>query len=164
MESVGEHESAELMVRAALAGAVRMQAATLRSTAELLGSQAAALETYAQRIEEGLEFPQAPVRLAVVSGVPVDGGGDDETAGETAPLERVTRGPGAGVTPADGMFSDGMAEWLDQFDDRIAGSLHFVSAVNEAVELGMTCTEVVARVVADRVRELDAAAVTRSER
>lgn len=80
-----------------------------------------------------------------------DGGAGDEEEGR---LVRIARRDGE-LWPEEGNdFETPMLEWLDQFDDRLTESPHFVAAVNEAALSEMAADEVSARLVAQRVQEL----------
>lgn len=147
-------EAVSRAARLGTAGALRMQAVTLRSLAETQLAMARTLDDQAEAIEAGSEpVPSGGERLRIVR-EPVDEP-DDEREEETPGVAQpVARAGAAFVGPEGEGLSPAMIEWLDQFDDRIAGHPAFVAAVNELAEEGRELTPDAARLVAARVREL----------
>lgn len=145
------------LVRAGVASAVRLQAAALRSSASLMASEARTLEDTADAIEAGrMDPPARAVQLAVV---PLEDDAPEEPD-EPDTLQTLMAGSfgnAATLEPRDAdELSPAMAEWLDRFDDRLRMSPRFVDAVNEAADADRVANEDTARMVAARVRELEA--------
>lgn len=148
----------EAAVRAGVAAAVRMQAATLRSQASLLASEARTLDDLADGIEEGtMEPPSAAVRLAVVPieepEAPADDDEQEEPLGVVAVEEQQFGNAPLLVPAVGGAFTPEMIAWLDEFDDRLRGPM-FVRAVNEAAAADRALDGDTARLVGARVQEL----------
>lgn len=148
--------------RAAAAGAIRMQATVLRSSAERCTSQARTLDDHADAIEDGrADPPGMPVRLAVVEdGDRVEPDPESEQAVQAIDVEvfgsaEILRPLGAEK------FDPRMHAWLDLFDDRLRGSKHFPAAVNEAADAGRIVSGDTARLVGQRVREMEDAEAAR---
>lgn len=80
--------------------------------------------------------------------------GDDEEGDEGFRIQRVENQDGFVMLEENIETPPEMQKWLDLFDDRISGSSHFVRAVNEAAAAGMFADEVSARLVGQRVAEL----------
>lgn len=130
---------------AAAATAVRMQAAAQRSMAELCVSQAETLERMADDLVEGRAEMSGPrVRFRIVRE-------DDEPEaveredGDEWRVEELADG---------GEISTEMAKFLDDFDDRLRRSPHFITAVNEAAENSLMLNKHTASLIGERVREL----------
>lgn len=143
-------DSARRAAAAGAAAAMRMQATSLRSTAELFVSQARTLDAFADDVEAGrADLPRMPVRLSVV---PLDDAPEVPVVDEPD----VPEGTLCALV-VDELFeglSSEMIEWIDLFDDRLRESPFFVEAVNEAADAGCVLGEDTARVVAARIREL----------
>lgn len=154
-------ESARRAAAAGAAAAMRMQAANLRSTAELFVSQARTLDAVADDVEGGrVDLPRMPVRLSVVplddvSEAPVV---DEPDVPDGVVLAVVPDVQGGGVTVLRSRDYEGlsvaMIEWLGEFDERFAGSPFFVVAINEAAEAGCALNEQTTKMVAARIGEL----------
>lgn len=164
------------VMRAGVAAALRMQAAGARSQASLMLSEARVLDATADGIENGtVELPERAVRLAVV---PLDEEPEPEhEEPEPDAMQRIEAGTlgnaptlrpllsereiEEGRDPDTAEFAPAMLRWLDEFDDRLRMSPHFVEAVNEAADAGLVLNEDTARIVASRVHELAEAAARR---
>lgn len=146
--------------RLGAAAAMRMQATSLRSLADLYAQQARLMDSFANDVESGVvPLPACPVRLVVApldNDEPVDGGEVEPDAVQATEARMV--GNAHVLTGFDGgELSAPMIAWLDEFDDRVKMSRHFVQAVNEAAASGLAANMDTAELVAERVRELAAA-------
>lgn len=150
--------------RVVFAGALRMQASSLRTQADLAAAMARTLDAQAEAIEDGREpLPQQPVRMAVVPDAPEEEVVEPERDPLLVmPVKLGSYGTSDAVLlPRDvDEFTPAMLEFLGLFDDRLRMSPHFVQAVNEAADEPWLTGRDAARWVQSRVYDLrDAAAV-----
>lgn len=160
-------------IEARIEGAVRAgMATTLRAVAALYEAGLPPVAGARMLRELAAEFEVADTPTAsgyvglhlVVEGVPKDGEPDgDGERDEEFPVLRIVSGSNGMIRAEDGGdLGLGMIEWLDEFDDRLRMSPHFVTAVNEAADAGLILNDSESlRIVGDRVRELAAGAEER---
>jgi len=130
-------ERIDASARAVLAGALRMQATTLRTQADLAVSMARTLDAQADAIEAGREpLPTSPVRMVVVPEEPEEDVEPERNPLLVMPVKLGSYGTVDGVLlPRDGdEFTPAMVEFLGLFDDRLRMSPYFVQAINEAAD------------------------------
>lgn len=144
-------------IRKGAAGAIRVQAAALRSLASTLAGEARSLDGIADGIANGtVELPAdvVPMKLVPIDEPDEPAEEKDESQGVQA-IVAGRHGSSDILLPLGAEeFDPRMAKWLDLFDDRLRMSAHFVTAVNEAADAGREANDETARLVAERVREL----------
>lgn len=110
------------------------------------------------------ELEALALRYSLPLRVMPDGGEEDAERvtgdGEEGRVQQIERDDQGVLQPVVGDgFSREMMLWLDEFDDRLTSSPQFVQAVNEAAASEMVADDVSARLVAQRTKELEEAAV-----